>query len=336
LISQVLVVRVPLPVGLLMTAVFHFIPDADSLSDIIGRFLGAVPSGSYLAMSHYAEDGHTEQKRELTSQGKAAYNRRPRWCRAAWFRSDPREHSPPFFASLALLVSPVSIMRRAAGSTAEVEPAKAVEHLGKPFDLLSPDDGHWLAVGQELIGALVAARHARRAVAVAVADRLSGHGPYTGNTGRTESLLTVHCGAWDGLTNCANALRTPLPFRICRTASARACWLSGPSRPPRTRTSTSVVSLRWRHWTPRADPRITRGGDRPLGARRDRAEPRAARAGTGALSSSSRTRWCFVLRRGDHDVAVARQVRRQRPQVHGRKKFRRGVPGDRPAHRPGP
>ncbi|HEX3788465.1 MAG TPA: SAM-dependent methyltransferase [Pseudonocardiaceae bacterium] len=63
------------PVGVLMVAIFHFIQDTDGPEEIISRYLSMVPSGSYLAMSHYTEDGHSEEKRARTRSGLAAYKR---------------------------------------------------------------------------------------------------------------------------------------------------------------------------------------------------------------------------------------------------------------------
>jgi SAM-dependent methyltransferase len=61
------------PVGVLMVAVFHFIPDAADPAGIIGRYLAALRSGGYLALSHYTQDGYTPEKRELARAGLAAY-----------------------------------------------------------------------------------------------------------------------------------------------------------------------------------------------------------------------------------------------------------------------
>jgi hypothetical protein len=52
------------PVGLLMVAVLHFIPDADDPWSLVARYLAAVPSGSYLALSHGSGDQVTERMRE--------------------------------------------------------------------------------------------------------------------------------------------------------------------------------------------------------------------------------------------------------------------------------
>ena len=61
------------PIGVLMVAVFHFIPDLDDPAGIIGRYLGTLRAGGYLALSHYTEDGYTPEKRQLAAAGRAAY-----------------------------------------------------------------------------------------------------------------------------------------------------------------------------------------------------------------------------------------------------------------------
>lgn len=42
------------PVGVLMVAVLHFLPDADDPAGIVARYLDAVPEGSFLVISHAA------------------------------------------------------------------------------------------------------------------------------------------------------------------------------------------------------------------------------------------------------------------------------------------
>jgi hypothetical protein len=44
------------PVGLLLIAIMHFIPDADDPYGLVGRLLAGLPSGSYLALSHLTGD----------------------------------------------------------------------------------------------------------------------------------------------------------------------------------------------------------------------------------------------------------------------------------------
>lgn len=61
------------PVGVLLVAVFHFIPDSDNPVGIVDRYLNAVQAGGFLALSHYTEDGYTPDKRALAAAGRAAY-----------------------------------------------------------------------------------------------------------------------------------------------------------------------------------------------------------------------------------------------------------------------
>jgi S-adenosyl methyltransferase len=44
------------PVGVLLVAVLHLIPDSDGPHDIVARLMAAVPPGSYLALSHVPSD----------------------------------------------------------------------------------------------------------------------------------------------------------------------------------------------------------------------------------------------------------------------------------------
>lgn len=44
------------PVGLLMVAVFHFVPDDKHPRDIVAKYRSVVPAGSYLALSHLTAD----------------------------------------------------------------------------------------------------------------------------------------------------------------------------------------------------------------------------------------------------------------------------------------
>jgi trans-aconitate methyltransferase len=44
------------PVALMLIAVLHFVPDHDDPNGLVGRLLAALPSGSYLALSHLTGD----------------------------------------------------------------------------------------------------------------------------------------------------------------------------------------------------------------------------------------------------------------------------------------
>jgi len=48
------------PIGLLMVAIFHFIPDSDRPVEIVNRYREAVQGGGYLAMSHFTGDDQAQ------------------------------------------------------------------------------------------------------------------------------------------------------------------------------------------------------------------------------------------------------------------------------------
>ncbi|MFJ6676646.1 SAM-dependent methyltransferase [Actinosynnema sp. NPDC091369] len=56
------------PVGVLMFAVLHFVPDEDDPAGIIRRYLDATAPGSHLALSHASLDGEAERAEEATEQ----------------------------------------------------------------------------------------------------------------------------------------------------------------------------------------------------------------------------------------------------------------------------
>ncbi len=60
------------PVGLLLAAVLHFIPDTDGLTQILGTLRGALAPGSYLLISH----GCYDARPEIASVAQTAYNTR--------------------------------------------------------------------------------------------------------------------------------------------------------------------------------------------------------------------------------------------------------------------
>jgi O-methyltransferase involved in polyketide biosynthesis len=49
------------PVAIMMLGLLHFIPDSDDPYSLTARYLAAVPSGSYLAVSHASSDIEVEQ-----------------------------------------------------------------------------------------------------------------------------------------------------------------------------------------------------------------------------------------------------------------------------------
>ncbi|MEU4447541.1 SAM-dependent methyltransferase [Actinosynnema sp. NPDC050801] len=56
------------PVGVLMFAVLHFVPDSDRPAEIIRRYLDAVVPGSYVAFSHASLEGGADKAEEATEQ----------------------------------------------------------------------------------------------------------------------------------------------------------------------------------------------------------------------------------------------------------------------------
>ena len=56
------------PVAVLLISVLHLIPDEDDPHAIVARLLEAVPSGSWLALSHPARDVHPQQVTEAASR----------------------------------------------------------------------------------------------------------------------------------------------------------------------------------------------------------------------------------------------------------------------------
>ena len=63
------------PIGVLLVAVFHFVPGSDDPASIVARYTSAVPEGSYLALSHYTQDGYDRDKLERMHKGMATYQR---------------------------------------------------------------------------------------------------------------------------------------------------------------------------------------------------------------------------------------------------------------------
>jgi len=56
------------PVAVMLISVLHLIPDEDDPHAIVTRLMDAVPSGSWLALSHPARDVHTQQVTEAASR----------------------------------------------------------------------------------------------------------------------------------------------------------------------------------------------------------------------------------------------------------------------------
>ncbi|HJP74341.1 MAG TPA: SAM-dependent methyltransferase [Pseudonocardiaceae bacterium] len=54
------------PVGLLMVAIFHFIPDDDRPAEIVSGYLRALIGGGYLAISHFSDNGLVQAREAAT------------------------------------------------------------------------------------------------------------------------------------------------------------------------------------------------------------------------------------------------------------------------------
>jgi hypothetical protein len=53
------------PVAIMLLAILHYVPDLDEAQQTVARLVSAVPSGSYLTISHAASDIAAEQMAEL-------------------------------------------------------------------------------------------------------------------------------------------------------------------------------------------------------------------------------------------------------------------------------
>lgn len=60
------------PVGVLLVAALQFVADVDDPAGIVARYLDAVPSGSYLVISHGSQEGATPSRAEEATE---AYSR---------------------------------------------------------------------------------------------------------------------------------------------------------------------------------------------------------------------------------------------------------------------
>ncbi len=84
------------PVALMLLAILHVIPDTDDPWGVVSRLMAALPSGSYLAMSHPASDIHPEQIAEMTKR----FNERTGNVRGA---TRTRDEVARFFTGLELV-----------------------------------------------------------------------------------------------------------------------------------------------------------------------------------------------------------------------------------------
>ncbi len=63
------------PIGLLMVAVLHFVPDSDEPHEAIARYREVLAPGSFVAISHASWDGVSQEGRESGEQVNAIYRR---------------------------------------------------------------------------------------------------------------------------------------------------------------------------------------------------------------------------------------------------------------------
>ena len=83
------------PIAVMLIGVLHCIPDEDYPGQIVASLMGAVPSGSYLALSHPAADIHAEEM----AAGAALMNR----AMAGTITFRTRAQVAAFFGSLELI-----------------------------------------------------------------------------------------------------------------------------------------------------------------------------------------------------------------------------------------
>ncbi|MGH3278875.1 MAG: SAM-dependent methyltransferase [Trebonia sp.] len=107
------------PVAVTMLAILHAIPDGDDPYGIVARLMGAVPSGSYLAISHVASDLLNKETQQIVGDSfKGKVQQEFTW------RS--REQVARFFAGLHLVepgVVPMEHWRPEPGAVSEGRPA---------------------------------------------------------------------------------------------------------------------------------------------------------------------------------------------------------------------
>ncbi|NJP49508.1 SAM-dependent methyltransferase [Streptomyces sp. SBST2-5] len=60
------------PIALSLIALLHFVPDEDGAHELVARLVSALPSGSYLVVSHATADFTPEESREATDKMKSA------------------------------------------------------------------------------------------------------------------------------------------------------------------------------------------------------------------------------------------------------------------------
>jgi hypothetical protein len=109
------------PVALMLLAILHVIPDADDPWAVVARIMAALPSGSYLVISHPGRDIHPEEIAEMTRR----FNQRLGNVTAA---GRTREEVARFFDGLDLVepgIVPTPQWRPDPGINAGEDPAYA-------------------------------------------------------------------------------------------------------------------------------------------------------------------------------------------------------------------
>ncbi|MEV0714066.1 SAM-dependent methyltransferase [Asanoa sp. NPDC050611] len=86
------------PVGLLLCAVLHFVPDDDLATGLVRTFVSALPPGSHLVLSHGSVDGMPERAAQL-EDAKDLYKRDT----ASQLFPRPRDQVARFFDGLELV-----------------------------------------------------------------------------------------------------------------------------------------------------------------------------------------------------------------------------------------
>ncbi|RKT56992.1 SAM-dependent methyltransferase [Saccharothrix australiensis] len=86
------------PIGLLMVALLHFVPDSDRPHEVVARYRDALPPGSYLAISHGSLEGVPEDALDDSERVQAIYRRTD-----SPLALRPRDEIAAFFAGLTVV-----------------------------------------------------------------------------------------------------------------------------------------------------------------------------------------------------------------------------------------
>ena len=109
------------PVAVMLLGVLHCIPDEDDPAAIVARLTAAVPSGSYLVISHPASDVTEELSRSMGDYNKQA---------AAPLTARSHAEVSSFFAGLELVEPGVVQLHRWRAGTAEVGQGRELANYG--------------------------------------------------------------------------------------------------------------------------------------------------------------------------------------------------------------